>query len=507
MDWQKALNLGQALTNVRADLIGDWYRDPWGWPEFEFIATEEPTALTDRASGSGVRRVANIDVPKEGFATRPAVVMEPVDRLLFQSLTDRISRSVTVGIEPWVFGWRLRRKNTKPGEMARNDFEWEAQRAELANLVGWCTYGFKTDIVSCFASMPIDLISEEIDRKSNSEHVVERTVDMLNAWDGSPGRRGLPQRNMASSLLANMYLMSLDEVIADYNAEWARNSTLGMREGLSTRWMDDIWVFGQDEGRLRALQVDLQAAARELKLELNSAKTALYEGDALAEAALRINHSAVEEALKLDTGADKKPLEELLDHLISNPEEADRTSIHFACVRMRQQDLKSRVNRLISVAHRMPHGADHISRVMRGFGAWSNLFDWYLEYLEGDWSKFDWSSAQFVTMFPSKKQADQRLVDALLGQIEGRPELPMFAVAVQRLIKWSPDSLRDLVRKLEDQTDHPLERRVLALASLALGESRARIRNLLGAYEENALTLRMVANRNFRALPVAKDFG
>ncbi len=83
----------------------------------------------------------------------------------------------------------------------------------------------------------------------------------------------------------------------------------------------------------------------------------------------------------------------------------------------------------------------------------------------------------------------------------------MQAVALQRLIKWAPELLRDFVRDHADKWDHPLERRLLGLTSAALKEPRLRTRSLLGAYEENSLTLKAIANRDFRPLPVVADFG
>lgn len=508
VDWGKALDLDRALVNVEQDLIGDWYRDPWSWPEIRFAAKHHTAAVFDRATGRGVRRVANISVPKEGFAARPAVVMDPVDRLLYEAMVGRLSKQLTHGLQPWVFGWRLRRTKAQPGVLARNDFEWERHRRELSDLVNLCSYGFKTDIVSCFASMPIHAVQEEIDRRATgARDLTTRLLGMLEGWDAAPGRRGLPQRNVSSSLLANMYLMGIDEVIHDYNASEAGPSSLGLSDSLSTRWMDDIWVFGQDEGRLRRLQVDLQESARSLGLELNSAKTHLYEGDDLAQAALALNHSAVDEGLATKPTAETQPLEDLLDELLANPESADRTSIHFACVRMRKHQVKSRASKLIHVARHMPHGADHISRVMRAFGAWPSLMDWYVEYLASDWARFDWSAAQLATMFPSKASVDQSLIDVLVEKLTHSPELPMFAVAVQRLIKWAPDTLRDVIREVEPRTDHPMERRILALGAVALRERRRVVRDLLGAYEENGITLRLLEQRDFRPLAVSSDFG
>lgn len=506
VDWNKSLDLDLALTNLRQDFIGDWYRDPWGWPEIDQVESEGLAPLVERATSTGVRRVANIDVPKENFGVRPAVLLEPLDRLLYQALTDRLSKQLIGKLPDWVHGWRLRRKNPAPGVMARNDFEWERQLNELSNCVGLLPYGFKTDIVSCFASMPSALVGEEVERRAGSGPIPTRLIDMLHGWDASPGRRGLPQRSMASAVFANMYLSVVDEVIDDYNSSVGTKGALSLLKNVSTRWMDDIWVFGRDEGRLRRLQIDLQQAAREAHLELNSAKTALLEGSDLAQEALKVNHSAIDDAL-LDSKPNLQPLEELLDKIINDPEGSDRTSIHFAMVRMRDQKLESRLPKLVDAAHRMPHGSDHLARAFQTFGLWKDLGEWYVELLNSDWGALDWSIAQLGTMFPSKKHPGDEVVDGLLDALGRRPQLPLQAVALQRLVKWAPDELRDLVRDRADQWDHPLERRLLGLTSVALEEPRPRTRALLGAYEENDLTLRAVAARRFRPLPVVGDFG
>lgn len=507
MDWSKSLDRAVAQKNVHQDLIGDWYRDPWNWPEVDFVVDQEPSILLDRAAATGACRVANVDVPKEGFASRPAVVMDPIDRLLYQALVDRISKQVTTGLEPWVYGWRLRRRMAKPGMMARNDYEWDAQRAKLSALVNQYKFGFKTDIVSCFASIPISRVIEDIDHRTNGPKlVIARLNDMLTQWDKTPQRRGLPQRNVASSLLANMYLMNLDEVVTDYNKRSLRSRN--SRRILSTRWMDDLWVFGKNEGRLRRLQVDLQEVARNHGLELHASKTGIYEGSKLTQLALQSNHSAVEAGLEdvLGFGVDVTPLEELVGQFLEEPESADRSSVRFACVRLRRHGLTTKAAELMEQAQRMPHVADHLSRLANDLGLWKSLMDWYPEYVKSDWARFSWTNAQLATMFPSRAKVDKVVIDSLAAQLRDSPELPLLAVCIQRLSHWDADTARDLVRDLATSADHPLERRLLALGSLGLREPRQRIRDLLGAYQENQVTLRLVEDRGFSAIPVVSDF-
>src|ERR1022692_4447868 len=89
-DWQPK----RAVGNIFTEMTGDWYRDPWGWPEYDSLLDSQYDLLIERANGRELKRVVQIDVPKENFGVRPAVVIEPVDRLLYQCMVDSISASL-----------------------------------------------------------------------------------------------------------------------------------------------------------------------------------------------------------------------------------------------------------------------------------------------------------------------------------------------------------------------------------------------------------------------------
>lgn len=433
MDWLQILDVPRALSNVRRDIIGDWYRDPWGWPEYSYLADNHLDIVARRAEMSGIRRVAQIDVPKENFATRPAVVMEPIDRLLYQALVDRLSKKLIGGLGPGVFGWRLPRTDPEAGSYSPNETEWKLYRGELSGLATINDCGLKTDIVSCFASIPVDRVAEEVEHRGGSGRVTERLIDVLKSFDGIPGRRGLAQRSKASAALANMFLMRLDTVLESQRDRSAERQlfTFVMNQGGATRWMDDIWIFGRDEAALRSTQVDLQQAARDAELELNMGKTAAFEGDDLVEAALRLQHSAVDEALSEDS-PNVRPLEELLDRLISDPQNADRSSIHFALERMRKYKVTSRRDELIRVAPRMPHGADHLARALRDFRWWQDLQEWYLDYETSAWGKLRWAVANLGAMFPSTMRVSNAIYNRFADLLLARPQPPLFALCAMR---------------------------------------------------------------------------
>src|SRR5262249_24244003 len=160
-DWLNALDLERAVKNVELDMKGDWYRDPWGWPEPAWALKAKPELFQQRLSGSGVWRCQPIDVPKENFGSRPAMVMDPMDRVMYQALVDRISVELVGGQPAWAYGWRLVPGSPERGRYARNDFQWDNFTSQLNGLAGFFDCGLKTDVVSFFASVDLNVLADD----------------------------------------------------------------------------------------------------------------------------------------------------------------------------------------------------------------------------------------------------------------------------------------------------------------------------------------------------------
>lgn len=104
-NWAEIVDVNQAAKNCFLDMAGDWHRDPWGWAELRWVAKERPQLAYERLGKHGVKAPGLLDVPKENFVLRPAVVLDVLDRLCYQALVDResggcsgrSSRGVTAG--------------------------------------------------------------------------------------------------------------------------------------------------------------------------------------------------------------------------------------------------------------------------------------------------------------------------------------------------------------------------------------------------------------------------
>src|SRR5579862_7782781 len=165
MEWLRVLNLEAALANIRIEMTGDWYRDPWGWCELPWLVSDGgrlDAFVMPRLDGTGVAAAQRIDVPKENFGIRPAVVLDGVDRLIYQALTDRLSKNFVGALPDWSYGWRLQRSTPEAGCYARNNVEWKGYRSHLKQLARGRGAALVTDVVSFFASIPRDPLVELI---------------------------------------------------------------------------------------------------------------------------------------------------------------------------------------------------------------------------------------------------------------------------------------------------------------------------------------------------------
>ncbi len=505
MDWANAVDLEVTLANVTSDIVGDWYRDPWGWPEIAWVVNKEPDLLLARLSSVGVRRAQPIDVSKENFGTRPAMVMDPIDRLAYQALVDTVSVKL-IGKQPVAaYGWRLPANEPKRGKYQSNATEWQGYREQLNWLSGNFESGLKTDIVSFFASIPLDRLEQKLQHRVGDGPIVQRIMSLLRGWDGVPSRRGLPQRSHASAVLANMYLSEVDDLLSVAGAppSTAFGSFLAP-DGRFARWMDDIWLFDSESSRLRSAQFELETLLRSMGLHMNTGKTHLLEGDELVHDARQVDHSAVDEALIEDIPS-FEPLNDLIDRILASPEVASGTSVRFATVRMRNHQQYGRVQEFIDKAHLMPHAAGSLARLFRDSERWRDLDGWYTQYCGSDWMTTTWPAAQYATMFPRETSVPP-LADYFERLLTvGPASLEMMAVAADRLASWHPARARVAIRECAKSPRTPLERRVLALAALTAGDERIYVTELLSEFEDNAVLLQMLKDLNFKAPGLVSD--
>jgi len=508
------LDLSAAVRLLSQEQYGDWYRDPWGWPEL----TEQVTNSLDvdelvssgRGSPPALRTPPHfqlMQIPKSRLGVRPAVIMDPVSRLFFTSAASAAMTDLHGDLPDWVYGWRQRGDG-----MAINSDEWRAYTSTLpaTDSDSTKTHGLLTDITSFFASIKPRLLEDVLQvKEGHSAAATSIPVQVVKSHNDLLGRSGLPQRSFASAIYAHAILRPFDDTLRA-----AEDRGIVVR-----RWMDDVSAEGS-EGDLYQLLLELHQAARQLGLELNASKTHLQS---IEESA---NTLAINDTFRLDlprievhneytgetlVGFDTELLEELEDKIVANPLKASRTVASAVLVGLREQSMFDRATDWMDIAHYLPHVSDRVGRYFRGWaevhaedGAWEHLSDWFYHYAHSSWGKLAWGTNQYALALPSGTQNDD--VQKLFEQWLDSDDVQQLAIAVQRVGRSNPLALKNAVRRRADATADPLLHRLFALGILGLGEGSHLPRSILARDPRNRLLLARLDADHWEPIVAVEDF-
>lgn len=379
--WDEELDLVGARDRVADDMGQDWVRDPIYRSDVLKLVQDEPELLLEFfRAGEMPRRGMPVPVPKSGLATRPAVDLRTTDRIAYQVLVEQFSVEQLAELPDFVCGWRYADSPDDPSDLVPNSVEWRRYQRLLEEY--WDEeprYVLATDIAGFFQNIPHGQLRDVVEASSS---VRNRLFDYLGIWQ--PSKSGIPQRVLGSSLLANIYLEPVDDVLVDYR---------------SVRWMDDIVIFCDSRREGIEVILRIQEALQELNLFLNAQKTVLlpYED---AEDLLQFMKFRVIE-YQLDSGDDDGPveLEKTWTQLLAAPETLDRTAFSFCVSRFDEHDWTDPAVDVLKLLHRLPHVSDHVSRYLRGLLGDPAVLRRVQSFLRGNNNQFKWQEYRLATLF------------------------------------------------------------------------------------------------------------
>jgi hypothetical protein len=502
-----------AKTFVR-EIYGDWFRDPWDWFEIRALV-ENPLLLNldefvrkDRAQGATLRNPASftlIEVPKNDLAVRPAVIIDPLTRLLYAASVSPQLNRIHANLPQWCFGWRQR--ETGQG-LANNGDEWKAYTRALigADEDSW---GLNADITSFFASIDVgrmlDVLSQELG-KNNGLGIIS---DVIRQHDGLATRSGLPQRSFASAALANTYMRPIDDLLSAF-AEEVPGSYVA-------RWVDDINAFASAE-RLYELHLELESRARQIGLELNGSKSVLSDVASLktAQQVEGITELLFMELRRGEYGEpdewvkDERRLLSLQAEVFTEPTHRSASLLKGILNSLRSEGEFRGALAWLERARHMPHAASALGRYLRAAISadavdGEAVQEQLLEFLASSWAKLDWVAAQLALTIAHTDMTEPYL-ELLRDWLANSDDPQKIALAGQRLAKVDPTACRDIVRGRLDAISNPLLLRLLALTLLESGDDRRLVRSALGRDPRSALTLQALERTNWSAKSVAADF-
>jgi Reverse transcriptase (RNA-dependent DNA polymerase) len=387
--WEDArLDVAGAADRVAKDMGQDWVKDPiYRSDVLEALRTDEELVMRRLVSEDPPRRGLRVPVPKSAIAVRPAVDLRTLDRVAYQALVDTFAFQILADLPEFVSGWRYNDDPTGPADLADQSAEWRTYQAQVNAALGqepkWV---LTTDIAAFFQSIPHDLLRERLD--ASHPRVRNAIFDYLGVWH--PRRVGVPQRVLASSLLANAYLEPIDAILDDYE---------------SLRWMDDIVVFCESRRAGIEAILRLQEALHPLGLQINEAKTSLLPFEEGRQRVVDVRLGDIEYGLGTGVpGADpfdrsQRELYEVWDEVMTTPEAADRTRFSFCVTRFIELDDTEPATRILGVLDRLPHVSDHTSRYLRSALEDVDVLDRVLKYLRSRRNQWEWQEYRLATLF------------------------------------------------------------------------------------------------------------
>lgn len=240
------IDLADALARVSAnDLLPPRPDDKIGGAVGErFVRAIEYSLTSGRYEPEPA---VSVPVTKPKFSTRPAALMNLIDRVVYESLVEPLRSRIERGlVSKRVLYWPRGDDSPK----AWPEFQLQS------GIPG--EYVVRADVTGFYESIDHDVLQFVLIKLTGRVELVELLIDFLGQVMGGP--RGLPQGIATSDVLATAYLSVVD-------AEMLRYGFAYRRHGDDVR----ISVPSYDEGR-RAVHA-LEGQFRSVRLLLNAEKT------------------------------------------------------------------------------------------------------------------------------------------------------------------------------------------------------------------------------------------
>ncbi|NKI40227.1 RNA-directed DNA polymerase [Streptomyces physcomitrii] len=512
------LDAKKAAEICRTEMYGDWYRDPWAWPELNWITSRPddfPWAEIVQRDGSFRTRrdpwFEPIIVPKSRLGVRPAVVMSLDCKIAYAAAVHLVAGKLHADLPNWVHGWRLR----NGPDLVNNGNEWKDYMSFFENREQSSAFALGTDITSFFASISVDRMASIVYDDAGKNAGSQLIEHILHKHDQMSSRSGLPQRSWPSAILANRYMTPLDDSIS-------KRLGRGVLTG-AVRWMDDIYVTGEEE-QLYRFFLDFQGRVRELGLEANASKSNLapikdIQQDVLLDALKELPVPMKRRLILNGFGSDVKatPVEEVdLTELKSiesaaliNPHLLPSTSINRVLVTLRKHNHYASFEEWLLAAVRLSHVADRLGRYFRdAIKEDRDLLDKYCAWLssfhEAPWSAIPWASAQFALAVPGVK--NREFIHLMQDWLENSTDIHQISVAAQRLSRLDPSACKDIIRTRTDSEARPIFQRIYGLALLSARDDKQLVRRLLGEDARNVLSAQYLEATKYAIPKVAEDY-
>ncbi|MFH8479742.1 RNA-directed DNA polymerase [Streptomyces sp. NPDC018055] len=211
-----------------------------------------------------IQNIEVIDLPKDPVSVRPLVRFSLRDRILYEALVFGLARQVDRQIFSSVYSYRWK----KYAFAFRKPIDMWLDMQQSASRYLWKNprhFAARTDVTAFYESIHIETLSDDLEAATGELEWVAKLTTYLDSFQSFHSAWGIPQGSDASGILANLYLLPVDELLR--------------RRGIkSLRYSDDIYLFGSDFWNLRDAILQINEIFRSRRLSMATQKTKIMSG-------------------------------------------------------------------------------------------------------------------------------------------------------------------------------------------------------------------------------------
>ncbi|WP_159029851.1 RNA-directed DNA polymerase [Streptomyces marincola] len=366
-----------------------------------------------------IRSIEIINLPKDPISVRPLVRFSIRDRILYEAIVFGIAAAVDRQIFPSVYSYRWNRL----GFSFRDPIKmWlRMQKAASRHLIRNPThYAAKTDVTSFYESIHLETLSDDLEAATGQADWVSRLRIYLDSFQSFHSAWGIPQGSDASGILANLYLLPVDELLR--------------RRGVrSLRYSDDIYLFGSDFWELRDTILQINEVLRSRRLSMATQKTVIMDTASAINYFSDAEKDAIQYGIEFGSPGTSSLVRKYFDSLFDSGIPSVR-DLRFAINRLKRLEDDYALSWVLENASRNPHMSKEIFAYMARFvGSRGSEVATKLASMmsSGEISPYPYLQFQVLRLALKHDIKDARIVDAAWHILEdkNRGSLPReFAV-------------------------------------------------------------------------------
>lgn len=210
-----------------------------------------------------------VDLPKDELSVRPLARLKIDLRITYEASVFSLTSEIDQLLHSSVFSFRL---HSWMGLFRNPIKSWVNMRRYARRLQRKFPNLFlaSTDIASFYENIDIDQLARDLKITTGPYWAHNYIEQFLRGFNTDANARGIPQGTNASAVLANLYLVQIDDLLTRNQLRYVRYS-------------DDFYIFGDSFLQLRDALLSITVALRSRNLSISRPKTHIYKPDSFKE--------------------------------------------------------------------------------------------------------------------------------------------------------------------------------------------------------------------------------